>query len=912
MRHLATVLIFLTLLHSSTLPLFAQEATPSATPAEIQTSPLPSPSLGEGSEGEVLISPTPSPEPSPTPTISDSTEQTIFNNLPETVPESGQSGQIRAPLIVRPLKKKTFRANEKLTVVVGNTISSNVKIKLFNSDGQETPVDIEIVNDTNPTVLTIRPPHQFKAGRFRLEITDPSGDVTTQDFTWGVLAINTNKSIYLPNETAKLALAVLDETGNMVCNANVTLQISSSSSTTTLSTADNTIKVNPECFIKDFTLQPDYEASYQVAGVGTYQMDLTATTSNGTHSITDSFEVRDSVPFDVERTTATRLYPPVTYPVTFDITITEDFSGTISETVPASFAITPFDGATPYDDLNLATPSATAITNVPNLGLPFDNTYPLSQGFGSQPDDPLLAEKYARYGVIGHDGVDFALPEGTGVLAVDDGIVVKADINGDYGQTVIIQHAWGKSYYGHLSLITAQVGEKRAKGFPLGLSGHTGLATGPHLHFGIKPNDNDFNNGYYGKINPLPYLGLIQQENGISFTTGIPSDTEVTTLTWNITNAKAGDKLKLGYAFKAPNISPQFYLLGPLQFRNNDNQLLFEETRRWQLAVDVGSGTNTVTPTTGTPEATGNTYTFTFSSTEVMDSGSISITVPSSGSPNWSAPQGTGGTAGYTTAVGSNGAVVGDVFDVMDSTTNWSNGTAAACTSGISADTSIKQEGSASILCNTDGESAGDWYYKAITSANWTNYTAIGLWRRADAAIAATRIQFIYDDTAGCGSEIEAIDLPAIVSANTWEYSVVSFGVTTRTAVVCYGFQFTNNAATDNKLLYTDYLLLGPGVPTFSGSGPWDISAVLLDTDGSDTVTVTYGDTSGGAGSTVTNSATAGVHTFTTKSRTSVTGTLDTIASSPTITLSTGPTNDQLMRHGAWFNSSGVEQPFTF
>src|SRR3989304_487654 len=260
MRHLATVLIFLTLLHSSTLPLFAQEAPPSATPAEIQTSPLPSPSLGEGSEGEVLISPTPSPEPSPTPTISDSTEQTIFNNLPETVPESGQSGQIRAPLIVRPLKKKTFRANEKLTVVVGNTISSNVKIKLFNSDGQETPVDIEIVNDTNPTVLTIRPPHQFKAGRFRLEITDPSGDVTTQDFTWGVLAINTNKSIYLPNETAKLALAVLDETGNMVCNANVTLQISSSSSTTTLSTADNTIKVNPECFIKDFTLPPPLPA----------------------------------------------------------------------------------------------------------------------------------------------------------------------------------------------------------------------------------------------------------------------------------------------------------------------------------------------------------------------------------------------------------------------------------------------------------------------------------------------------------------------------------------------------------------------------------------------------------------------------------------------------------------------------
>src|SRR3990172_4199842 len=111
-----------------------------------------------------------------------------------------------------------------------------------------------------------------------------------------------------------MAMAVLDETGNMVCDAQVTLKIKKIPlgselpvSEEELSTQNGKITVNPACLIKDFTLEPDYEATYQVAEAGTYQLNLTAETANGSYSIDDAFEVRDSVTFDIKRTSATRI-----------------------------------------------------------------------------------------------------------------------------------------------------------------------------------------------------------------------------------------------------------------------------------------------------------------------------------------------------------------------------------------------------------------------------------------------------------------------------------------------------------------------------------------------------------------------------------------------------------------------------
>jgi len=158
-------------------------------------------------------------------------------------------------------------------------------------------------------------------------------NVYTQEFNWGVLAINTNKSIYTPGEEVSVQMAVLDQTGEMVCNSNLNLKITLPDlSTKTLSTQTGEIIVNPQCYTKDFTLVPDYQASFTAAEIGVYNFELTATTPEGSYKVNDAIEVRSNISFDIERKTATRIYPPNMYPVTFEITANQDFEGEIKMT----------------------------------------------------------------------------------------------------------------------------------------------------------------------------------------------------------------------------------------------------------------------------------------------------------------------------------------------------------------------------------------------------------------------------------------------------------------------------------------------------------------------------------------------------------------------------------------------------
>lgn len=81
-----------------------------------------------------------------------------------------------------------------------------------------------------------------------------SSAFSPQEFSWGVLAVNPNKTIYLPNKSANLALAVLDDKGMMVCDAKIKLEIiSPEGKKLTYDTEHKTIQVNPECKIHDVT-----------------------------------------------------------------------------------------------------------------------------------------------------------------------------------------------------------------------------------------------------------------------------------------------------------------------------------------------------------------------------------------------------------------------------------------------------------------------------------------------------------------------------------------------------------------------------------------------------------------------------------------------------------------------------------
>ncbi len=84
-----------------------------------------------------------------------------------------------------------------------------------------------------------------------------------------------------------------------------------------------------------------------------------------------------------------------------------------------------------------------------------------------------------------HEGVDFPVPIGTPILAVADGQVeIAGSLNG-YGLIVIIRHQDNtrESRYAHLSQVLVKPGEQVQEGTVIGLSGNTGMSTGPHLHF---------------------------------------------------------------------------------------------------------------------------------------------------------------------------------------------------------------------------------------------------------------------------------------------------------------------------------------------------------------------------------------------------------------------------------------------
>ena len=107
----------------------------------------------------------------------------------------------------------------------------------------------------------------------------------------------------------------------------------------------------------------------------------------------------------------------------------------------------------------------------------------ISSGFANRRLHPVLGRSRR------HNGVDYAAATGTPVWAAADGVVAMARRNGGAGKMVMIRHAGGVvTMYMHLSRFARRLraGQHVAQRQVVGYVGATGLATGPHLHYGIK------------------------------------------------------------------------------------------------------------------------------------------------------------------------------------------------------------------------------------------------------------------------------------------------------------------------------------------------------------------------------------------------------------------------------------------
>jgi murein DD-endopeptidase MepM/ murein hydrolase activator NlpD len=100
----------------------------------------------------------------------------------------------------------------------------------------------------------------------------------------------------------------------------------------------------------------------------------------------------------------------------------------------------------------------------------------------------ISSKKGQRWGRQ-HKGIDIARPSNRTIRAADNGTVVFAGWDGDYGNKIIINHNNGmRTVYAHLNSISVSVGDVVQKGSSIGVMGATGDATGVHLHFEVYEN----------------------------------------------------------------------------------------------------------------------------------------------------------------------------------------------------------------------------------------------------------------------------------------------------------------------------------------------------------------------------------------------------------------------------------------
>src|SRR3989454_194305 len=214
-----------------------------------------------------------------------------------------------------------------ISVQVTGPDGKTISLKSVFKELREGKYDIKLssTRDAQPGLYTVKV----------TMIKDGKTFVTQDQYQWGLVSLNTQKSIYKPGEVANLTIVVLDNDGHSVCNATIVMNIHDPSSHVRTLTSNNGIMPNSECGL--------YNAQYATKSEGNYTVDITAQNRSGIATFNTSFSVQKSFAFDIVRTAASKI-DPVSNPNSFNVRIdiqsfTNATSVTVKEYVPGVFRV---------------------------------------------------------------------------------------------------------------------------------------------------------------------------------------------------------------------------------------------------------------------------------------------------------------------------------------------------------------------------------------------------------------------------------------------------------------------------------------------------------------------------------------------------------------------------------------------
>jgi len=154
---------------------------------------------------------------------------------------------------------------------------------------------------------------------------------TENNFQNGVLAVNTDRQVYLPGGTAMIQMAALVPKGDSICNAVLSVEVDGEKQTGVIRTG--------ACADNNVTNTADHVLYYKTGTNGTYNIKVTNITTGLVSQ--NSFTVDSSRTLDVVRKTATRINPfkADSYPVHLYVTSQNDYQGEVTDQVPTGFKV---------------------------------------------------------------------------------------------------------------------------------------------------------------------------------------------------------------------------------------------------------------------------------------------------------------------------------------------------------------------------------------------------------------------------------------------------------------------------------------------------------------------------------------------------------------------------------------------